>query len=363
MPELKIRSKGMLGTQHSWAVTMRNILTQFQNQGHKLYLASINGETLIPPHLKSRLNREIKIPDLDICYTIPKNFEERFEKKSKLKLAIYNYETSKLPKMWFNTIKHVDYVLPSSQFSKEVFVNSGWPESKCIVIPHGINPTDFSGQEVFKLQTTKSFKFLNISIPHRRKNLDLLIDAYYSTFSNQDDVCLVLKSNFDKPKYTFEVDLEKILIEKQQKYLHRIGGLPQIEVVQDRLDNMAALYRSCDVLISASSSEGFGLPFLEALACQRVVIAPRCTGQLDFLHDQNSLLVDVDEIPAPSELQYWTPSNGATTYLPKFEALTAAMSTVYQNFDYYHKLHQNSSVLTVQKFTWENAAKKILELT
>lgn len=362
MDKIKIRSEGMLGTQHSWAVTMRNLLLQFQGQGHKLYLKTINGTELIPSALRSRLDRDVKIPDLDICYTMPKNFESRFEKKSKVKMAIYNYETSKLPSVWLNTIKHVDYVLPSSQFSKEVFVNSGWPESKCIVIPHGINLEDYQAKTKYSLGTDKKFKFLNISIPHRRKNLDLLLDTYYDIFSDKDDVCLVLKTSFDLPKYNFEINVREIIRNKQIKYQNKIGGLPQVEIISTRIEDMAPLYQSCDALVSASSSEGFGLPFLEALASKKIVIAPRCSGQLDFLNDSNSLLVDVKEVLASPDIQYWVPSVGATTYLPISESLSKLMLKAYYENDFLQESFKLESNKTVELYTWENAAKKIMEI-
>ena len=104
--------------------------------------------------------------------------------------------------------------------------------------------------------------------------------------------------------------------EVQNMRKHRGKNLPQIEIIQHRYDSMVPLYNSCDCLVSASSSEGFGLPLLEALAAKMLVIAPRCTGQLDFLTDKNSLLVDVKEINAGSKYQYWRATKGAKTFLP-----------------------------------------------
>lgn len=362
-PRLKIRSQGMLGTHHSWAVVMRNLLTQFQVLGHKLYLSSTNGTSLIPPKLFQRLNSKITDPDLDICYTAPQNFPIRFKPNSRLKMAIYNYETSHLPHIWRNKIKHLDYVLPSSNFSREVFINSGWPEQKCVVVPHGINPEDFKNEKVHQLFFKDEFKFLNVSIPHYRKNIPILLNAYFSAFSNQDEVCLVLKTKLDqKRKYRFEIDLRQEIIKVQKKYKDRPGGLPKIEIVQDRLSSMIPLYNACHVLVSASSAEGFGMPLLEGLAAGKVVISPRCTGQLDFLNDQNSLLVDVQEIEAGVEYQYWQPTIGATTYLPNKDSLADAMIKSYQQYDQLKSAFRAESIRKVKQFTWEAAAKKILDL-
>jgi glycosyltransferase involved in cell wall biosynthesis len=279
----------MLGTSHSWAVTMRNLLKNFHNLDNNLYLKSINGMQLFPSEWKPFL-RDIADPDIDIAYTLPRNFEHRFKKASKLKLAIYNYETSTLPEMWKDAIKHIDYALPSSTFSKKVFVDSGWPEEKCIVVPHGINLSDFKTKEKIKLTNDKKFRFLNVSIPHYRKNINLLVDAYYSAFTNKDDVCLVIKTSLKKPKNYFECDIRKQLMEAQAKHRKR-NDLPIIELVDKRYESIVPLYNSCDVLVSATSSEGFGLPLLEGLAAGMLVIAPRFSGQLDFLSDKNYMII------------------------------------------------------------------------
>jgi glycosyltransferase involved in cell wall biosynthesis len=359
--KLKIRSKAMLGTSHSWAVTIRSLLAQFDAKGHDLYLNSINGYEMFPPDWMKKTKREVKDPDIDITYTLPRNFKERFRGRSKLKLAIYNYESSILPNIWVPEIEHVDYVLPSSAFSKSVFVNSGWPEGKCIVVPHGINIRDFDRKDkLSSLKTKKSFKFLNVSIAHHRKNIGILVDAYYSAFSSSDDVCLIIKTTLKKPKFKFECDIAKEIVKIQKK--HKGRDLPQIEIVQKKYDSLIPLYNSCDSLVSATSAEGFGLPFLEAMAAGLPVIAPNCSGHLDFLNDKNSLLVDVREIDAGDKYQYWKASPGAKVWIPEVEDLADKMKKMYLNRSAISDEFSEERKKTLEKFTWENAANKILSL-
>ena len=365
MKELDIRSQTMLGTHHSWAVVMRNLLSQFDLAGHNLYIQTTNGNSFISGNIKKYLGKECLTPDIDICYTMPRNFHARFKDKAKCKMAIYNYETSHLPSMWKHSIDYIDYALPSSNFSKEVFVNAGWPEEKCVVIPHGINIEDYKDNRKYGLHSNRTFKFLNVSIAHYRKNIDLLIDAYYSAFSEDDDVCLVIKTSLKPPRkklYKFECNIVEQIKDVQRKHMSRGKRLPQVEIVQTKLDSMIPLYNSCDCLISASSSEGFGMPLLEGLAAGMLVIAPRCTGQLDFLNDKNSLLVDVKVIDAGLKYQYWKPTNGATTYLPNKDALIDAMINAYQNKDSLIKNFNDEKIKTLDLFSWKNAANKILEI-
>lgn len=367
---LKIRTHTMFGTQHSWAVTMRNIFSEYIQMGHDPYIQSINGFFMTPKSWKPYLDKNIEDPDLDICYTAPLNFKTRFSKNAKIKAAIYNYETIPLPKFWKDEYKYVDYVLPSSNFSKEVFLDAGWPDDKCVVVPHGINLSEFDNKDKLKLRTNKSFRFLNVSINHYRKNIDLVLDAYYTAFSSKDDVSLVLKTVFSPPSSgkkvnRFECSVVSLIKKIQDKHLSlgkSPNDFPSIEIIEQRFPSMVPLYNSCDALVSASSSEGFGLPLLEGLASGLIVIAPRATGQLDFLNDKNSLLVDVDVVKADSRYQYWTVTDKSWTYMPRLKSLSMNMRNAFDNKNLLSKDFKKESERVSKEFTWENAAKKTLEL-
>jgi len=341
---------------------MRSLIREFDQLGHEMFLDSINGYEMFPLNWHA-MKRKIDSPDIDICYTLPRNFKDRFVKDAKLKLAIYNYETSILPKAWGQEIAHIDYALPSSNFSKKVFVDAGWPEEKCIVVPHGIRPADFLNKKRIKnIKTKKRFKFLNVSIPHYRKNIYSLLDAYYGEFSDKDDVCLILKVSPKRPKYKFECDVVKEVIKAQRVHKKKRLNLPQVEIIKHKYDSIVPLYNSCDCLVSASSSEGFGLPLLEGLAAGMLVVAPHCTGQADFLNKKNSLEVFSREVEAPPNYQYWRAQRGATTFMPDIDSLRSSMRSAYENKRGLLEEFDEEMKNTVNEFTWENAAKKILRL-
>ena len=195
MDKLNIRTHGIIGTHHSWAVTMRSLFNIWIKQGHHCHITTTNSYDCVPENWKPLLDKSCANPDLDICYTLPRNFDARFAKRAKVKAAIYNYETSKLPFEWVKDVKSIDYLLPSSNFSKKVFVDAGISSDKCIVIPHGIDMENFKDKRHLVLGNNKKFRFLNVSIPHYRKNINILLEAYYTAFSAKDDVCLVLKTS------------------------------------------------------------------------------------------------------------------------------------------------------------------------
>lgn len=61
-------------------------------------------------------------------------------------------------------------------------------------------------------------------------------------------------------------------------------------------ENIASIYETADVFIMVSSSETFGVAYVEAMAAGLPVIATRCGGPEDFVNNNNGLMVDVDDI-------------------------------------------------------------------
>jgi glycosyltransferase involved in cell wall biosynthesis len=233
-----------------------------------------------------------------------------------------------------------------------------------LVVPHGVN-TDIFNPSIppFSLNTKKKVKFLFNAIPHARKLHDRVFKAYNSAFSGDDDVCLVLKTKFlvpsDPLRKPFEVNVEEML----QKEFGKRRNPPEVEVINDIfIDDIGSLYTACDCVVSMSSCEGFWLPGIEAMACGSLVIAPRHGGQLEFLNDDNALLVDTKEMLAPLTHQYWRPNPKAVVGDPDVRHCAELMRKVYDNLDAEKARMRDSAKSTVEKLSWENAAKMVLDL-
>ena len=59
---------------------------------------------------------------------------------------------------------------------------------------------------------------------------------------------------------------------------------------------IATIYENSDAFIMVSSSETFGVAYVEAMAAGLPVIATRCGGPEDFVNNNNGYLIDVDSI-------------------------------------------------------------------
>lgn len=291
--EMKTRIHGMLGTNHSWAFTQQAIARAMMGmEGQQVFLKSTNGLEHFPEDLKRlllpgyhshpslpelaflgpdgthvALDRQ-KLPedvadanrpyDLELAYTILYQIPRRFFQESACKMVIWNFESSVLPPGWQMYHRGVDYILPSSQYSSDIFLKNGVPASKLAVVPHGVYREMFHpGIPPFKLHTRKRVKFLHNAIPHHRKLHERVIDAYLEAFMGDDDVCLVMKTKFLQPSQDkpFEVDVRAIL---ERKMAGR-SNPPEIEVITSFVPDIGSLYTACDAVVSMSSCEGFCL--------------------------------------------------------------------------------------------------------
>src|SRR5438876_736574 len=115
-----------------------------------------------------------------------------------------------------------------------------------------------------------------------RKNPHALLDAFARAFHRDEPVQLVLK--------TFRGDLHPILIRDLRRAAEGIGALV-IDEVLSREDSYALMH-ACDCYVSLHRSEGFGLTMAEAMLMGKPVIATGYSGNLDFMDERNSLLVD-----------------------------------------------------------------------
>ncbi len=392
---MKILWHTKLGEAHSWCYVVHDLINaMLEIGGHEIHCKSTDNLDHLPNNLKSHLikgyhgnllngpadflsdnglikvhpNAPLKeIPDinapydLELAYTIFYQFCRRFKQESRCRAAIWNFESSILPPGWDQYHRAIDYILPSSQFSYDIFAQNGVPKDKMLVVPHGINTEIFNPSiPPFKLKTQKRVKFLHVARAHARKLHDRVINGYLDAFTGDDDVCLVLKTEFKKPDKDkiFEVDIKEIL-----ENAHKGRKNPaEIEVILDHVPFIGSLYTACDSVVSMSSTEGFCCPLLESLACGKPIIVPRYGGQLEFLNDSNALLVNTKEMYAPASHQYWVASNKAVVGDPDIEHYKQLLRYLYENLEYETNRIKEAAKTTVEKFSWKNAAQMILDL-
>jgi len=379
---MKICWKGFLGRNHSWSIVAQNISRALINQGHDLDLFSTDGvehfpedllpylrgsknlkelETEAPENIKKYENSVLQEKyDMQLSYTALKNFDRYFLRGNQNRFGIWNYETTVLPQNFARQYLNVDKVLPSSNFSKKIFADNGIPEDRMVVIPHGIDLKKFQDGKIHPLKTKKKIKILaNIAQPHVRKNITGLLNAYGKAFTKKDDVCLVLKIVKKECTSKFEVDFQTVYSLFESKYRNHAD----VEILDKFLPDIEPLYNACDIVFTMTKAECFWMPGLEALAAKKMILAPRYGGQLDFLNDDNSLLIPGKECFAGLEMQYWEPSPYAKAFTPDVNAAADLLKHAVSNYDSLMAKFRPNIEAALPGYTWDKVAEQIVNLT
>lgn len=372
---MKVLIRQFSGKNHSWSHVGWGIGKSLINKGHNVHIFSTDGIEHFPTDLKSNLigyTKENdftvigKAPDNDydmqFSYTAMKNFPYYLSHGNKNRFGIWCFEwngANVLPTGFAKHHNSCDYVCPPSQFAKEVFINSGVPESKIKVIPHGINVEQYSQTSIIKLPTNKKFKILaNIAQNHLRKNIPGLLEAYGKAFNNKDDVCLIIKGKEKPIQNPFDVSLNQCIKNFKQQFPNHA----EIKIFSEFLTDVSALYRSVDAVFTMSHTECFYMPSLESLASGKLNIAPNWGGQLDFLNKDNALLIDGKEERANPKSMYWESKPNAIWFKPSADDAADKLKYAYQNYEKLNdKIAKNKSQI-LQQYSWDNVAQQFLNL-
>lgn len=136
-----------------------------------------------------------------------------------------------------------------------------------------------------------------------RKNITLMVKCFLQAFSNHPNPpALLLKTNGANFSILDQEDTLKRL-RKQASKFSSVDKLPNVYLIHGDLtvEEMAILYNLPKVkaMLSCTHGEGYGRPLAEATCCDLPVIATAWSGQMDFLTDKESLLINgfLKEVP------------------------------------------------------------------
>jgi glycosyltransferase involved in cell wall biosynthesis len=374
---MRILFRQFLGKKHSWSFVGHGLATALINHNHQVDLYSTDGIKHLPEHLKSHLlgyydeqtkQKHGKVPteqyDMQMAYTLPTNFARYLSSGARNRFGIWTYEfdaiTNPLPLGFAKHFKSCDLILAPSNYSKQIFIHAGVPDSSMRVIPHGIG--GFDTNEIIQLPTTKKCKILaNITQLHLRKNISGLLEAYGKAFNKQDDVCLIIKAKPKPVQAAIEIDLNKYLATFNKKFPNHA----EVKLYEPYIENIATLYNSIDAVFTMSYCEGFYLPAIEALAAGKINICPRFGGQLDFLNDDNALLVEGKEERADPNAMYWMMNERRTNsiwFRPSIDNAVDKLRYAYENYETLNAKLETNKINIQQQYSWMNISQRILDL-
>jgi glycosyltransferase involved in cell wall biosynthesis len=211
------------------------------------------------------------------------------------------YETDSIPDGWRDHCEAMDEVWVPGKFNCETFASAGVARERLHALPGGIDTNLFHPDaEPFAIPQRRGFNFLSVFEWIDRKGADILLRAYLSEFKADEDVALILKT-YGRPEAHADM-LPQLAYMVERQFGMRLEDTPPIILLTPDFLSAAELprlYASADAFVLPTRGEGWGRPFMEALACGCPVIATRWSGQMEFLNDDICYLADCELRPVP----------------------------------------------------------------
>lgn len=242
------------------------------------------------------------------------------------------FETDGLPEQWRDQCNVMDEIWVPSEHNLRSFVKAGVDASKLYKVPETFDADLFNPRVrplvVEGLENFEGFVFLSVFSWIDRKAWDVLLRAWFEEFGWKDDVALLIKAdtNISAPG----TDCRSVIDTFVRNTLKRDPkeGCP-ILVLDQPLEStdVPKLYGTADAFVLASHGEGWGRPYMEAMAMELPTIATRWSGNLDFMSDENSFLIDYKLVDAPMEFGL----GGQQWAQPSVRQLRRTMRWVYEH--------------------------------
>jgi hypothetical protein len=265
-------------------------------------------------------------------------------------IAYWAWEFNKLPEEYIHLLPLFDEIWVPSSFCQNIFASYSF--KPVIKIPHLIEAIEV---EESKTKTDLEGKFIFLSIfdslsTPERKNTDGLIQCFLDTFSKNPNVILILKTvNLEKNKR-----LHKKLIE-------RIKNHNSIILINENYTKkgLIQLIDSCHSYVSLHRAEGFGLTLAEAMLRKKIVIGTGYSGNLEFMNNSNSFLINYQLITKDKDLGFI--KKGYQYAEPDIENSKKVLKYVYDNCQNFEDIKLNAKQTIENSFSKKNIGALMLD--
>ena len=266
-------------------------------------------------------------------------------------IGYWFWELPELPEKHIASFKFLNEICAPSKFVYDAIIKRSpipvhiMPIAVSVKVAPGITRKDFNLPK-------DSFLFLCMYDLHsesERKNAAAAIRAFKSAFSaKESSVGLVIKINNALQKKSETRYLQKLIDDYQNIYLiNQIFTREQVNALLNNIDAVLSLHRS----------EGFGLVMAESMFLGKVAIATGWSGNVDFMTEKNSCLVDYKLIKL--ERDYGPYEKNQVWAEPDVEHASSLMSKLYNDSNYYSKVANEGMRSIKEKYNPEKIGKMI----
>ena len=258
----------------------------------------------------------------------PPVLADKFNRKWGFVVGRTMFETDRLPDGWAARLNNVDEVWVPTMHHKRIFEDAN--VKNVVVVGQGIDsnrwdpskakPLDWRIIDPDRQCNKDDVKFLSVFKWEKRKGHDLLIPAFWEAFpppkecsaeemrngeckapwSDDDDddkrgTCLIIVTSLyhtdpeevigDIERYWVESTGQKVREYEDMQGVILLNGLSE--------DQLIGLYKSVDAFVLPSRGEGWGRPYMEAMAMGLPVIATNWSGPTAFVTEDNGYLLKI----------------------------------------------------------------------
>ncbi len=224
------------------------------------------------------------------------------------RIAYWYWEFDSIPEAWCAQARNVDEVWTATEFIARGLRERLSVPVRTLFPGVALAPFQIRDRSHFNLEANRFtflFTFHMVSVMERKNPLGL-IQAFKQAFRAHEPVALVLKTSFgDRHPEQFS------------ELCKAAADMPSITIIDQVLssDEVLSLMHVCDAYVSLHRSEGLGLTMAEAMLMGKPVVATGFSGNMDFMTDDNSLLVPYQRVklgrpipPYSADLEWAEPS-------------------------------------------------------
>jgi glycosyltransferase involved in cell wall biosynthesis len=237
------------------------------------------------------------------------------------RIGYWYWELGSIPSSWNSAAFDCDELWTATEFVAEGLRQHYKQPIKVLFPGLEIAPFQLLPKSYFDLDGSK-FTFLfafHMTSVMERKNPFALIKAFKAAFRPDDSAELVIKTSFGSRH------------PEQFAQLKEAAADANVRLIDESFSRgeTLSLIANCDAYVSLHRSEGLGLTMAEAMLLGRPVIATGYSGNLSFMDEANSLLVDyklvtLNSVAPPYEIgQQWAQ--------PSIEHAAAHMRRLYDD--------------------------------
>ena len=340
----------------------------------------------------SRINKTNQVnrhPDVYVDIRIPNEFQTY----GKINIGITaGIETTAVSQAWIDGCNKMDLIIVPSEHAKKGFIDTVYeklqntPDGKqqkvgefrlekpMEVLFEGANENLYKSIDDVSLNLVDDIKedfcFLHVGqwtqggYGEDRKDIAKMIKIFYESFANKkEQPALLLKTN----GATYSIlDREECLrkINEIKSRFPKDWNLPNVYLLHGSLseEEMNKLYNHPKVksFMSLTHGEGFGRPLLEATMTGLPVIASAWSGHVDFLSQNDSMLLGGELVQVPQSMVWkdiiipesqWFNVNEQQAY--------KAMNYCFTNYDEVKEKALNLMKINRDKFTLNKMTEKL----